>query len=256
MVMSINLLTIADGFGDSTAGPVWYPNYVKWPEIIKLMTRGVNLLNLSRYGAGNEYIINCLKNHWHNQDLVLIQWAQPTRLDLILSHDEKYTEFWQNEIKNDPVYKNNIVQIGQDNMWISSSSSTTAISEYHNKFIGCRQHQLRSQWYIDYAGLLLNNIPYGFLLSTASEYLSNTINNHDHWHWHDKFQGMCEFRHQSKYADLDLNLTQPIPLIQFDFIKKFLQPKLNLPWRNEKELQAVEKMLLRKYHEAVKHKTQ
>jgi len=33
----MKLLTLADGFGDSAASPVWYPNFLKWPEIIKLM---------------------------------------------------------------------------------------------------------------------------------------------------------------------------------------------------------------------------
>jgi hypothetical protein len=252
----MNLLTIADGFGDSNIGPNWYKDYTKWPEIIKLMTRGVNLVNLSRYGAGNEYIINCLRNHRHGQDLVLIQWAQPTRLDLILSHNKQYTKFWHDEIKSDPVYKDNIVQIGQDNMWLSSGSSVNTITEYHNKFIGCRQQQLRSQLYVDYAKLLLNNVSHGFLLSSASEYLSDTINDYSCWHWHNKFQGMCEFRHQSKYADLDLNLTQPIPLVQFDFIRQLLQPRLNLPWRSETEINAVEKMLFQKYQDAIKNKSQ
>ena len=68
MAKSINLLTLADGFGDSIACPSWYPEYTKWPEIIKLMTKGVNLINLSRYGAGNEYITHCLKENIKNKN--------------------------------------------------------------------------------------------------------------------------------------------------------------------------------------------
>ena len=108
----MKLLTIADGFGDSSAVPLWYPNYIKWPEIIKLMTKGLSLTNLSKYGAGNEYIIQCLKNNLENKDSVLIQWAIPNRLDLVLSHDSDHTKFWQTQIASDPVYYNNIVQVG------------------------------------------------------------------------------------------------------------------------------------------------
>jgi hypothetical protein len=65
---------------------------------------------------------------------------------------------------------------------------------------------------------------------------------------------MCEFRHQSKYAELDLGLDQPIPLVQFDFVRQFIQPYFDLPWRNEQDIQGVEKMLHRKYQESVKNK--
>ena len=47
MATSLRLLTIADGFGDSRAVPAWYPDYIKWPEIIRWMTRDIELCNLS-----------------------------------------------------------------------------------------------------------------------------------------------------------------------------------------------------------------
>jgi hypothetical protein len=250
----VNLLTIADGFGDSVAVPNWYPNYIKWPEIIRLMTKGVTLTNLSRYGAGNEYIVQCLRNNLVNQHAVLIQWAIPSRLDLTLSHTPEYTEFWKTQIASDPVYHNNIVQVGQDQMWISSASTLSSVREYHEKFIGLKQHQIRSQIYIDYATLLLQNVPHGFLLTSNNKYLEKTIKNETNWYWHERFCGMCEFRTHSKYANLDLKITQPIPLIQFDFIKQFIQPRFKLPWRSEIELQAVESMLYRKYKEAIKNR--
>ena len=254
MDTAIKLLTIADGFGDSKAVPNWYPDYIKWPEIIKLMTRGIDLHNLSRYGAGNEYIIQCLKNNLKEKDFVLIQWATPNRLDLILSHDEEHTQFWNQQINEDTIYNNNIVQVSNDRMWITSASTANGVKEYHKKFIGKRQHQIRSQLYIDYATLLLEHVQHGFLLTNTSEYLSETVNNITNWYWNDTWQGMCEFRYQSKYADLDLGLPQPIPLIHFDFIKQFIQPRFNLPWRNERDLTAVEAFLYKKYQESIKNK--
>lgn len=252
MAEPLRLLTIADGFGDSQAVPTWYPNYIKWPEIIQLMTYGVELHNLSRYGAGNEYIIQCLRNYLTGKDRVLIQWAMPNRLDLVLAHNEEYSEYWNNQIKNDPIYNNNIVEIDNRRIWISSASTAPGVQEYHKKFISYQQHQMRSQLFVDYATLLLEHIQHGFLLTKTSEYLVKTVKNTNNWY--NKFQGMCEFRHQSKYAELDLGLVQPIPLIQFDFIRQFIQPRFDLPWRSEQDINAVETMLHRKYQEAIKNK--
>lgn len=253
MAQDINLLTLADGFGDSNAVPAWYPDYIKWPEIIKLMTRGVTLHNLSRYGAGNEYILHCLRNNLIDKHAVLVQWADPRRLDLVLSHNNEYADFWSKKIASDPIYNNNILSCGNDSIWISSASTVPEVLEYHTKFIGLRQHQLRSQFYIDYATLLLEEIPHGFMLTKTSNYLSETIRDYSNWFWNQPFQGMCEFRHDSKYAELELNITQPLPLVQFDFIRRCIQPRFNLPWRSEQEILAVENMLYRKYQEALKN---
>jgi hypothetical protein len=252
----MKLLTIADGFGDSKAVPAWYPDYIKWPEIIKLMTRGLTLTNMSRYGAGNEYIMMLLKHHAHNHDAVLIQWAMPERLDLVLDHSELHAEFWKQQIANDAVYCNNIVDLANDQIWISSASRASAVQEYHSKFITSRQHQLRSQMFVDHAKLLLQQQPYGFLLTKNSQYLKSTADNLNRWHWHEPFGGMCEFRQASDYADLDLGLFQPIPLIHFDFVRKFIQPQFDLPWRNERDIQGVKDMLYRKYKESTKNQPQ
>jgi hypothetical protein len=254
MANSIRLLTIADGFGDSQAIPAWYPDYIKWPEIIRLMTQGVNLCNLSRYGAGNEYIVQCLRNNLKTGDKVLVQWAQPNRLDLVLSHKDEHTKFWNQQIADDPVYKNNIVNLGDDRVWITSASTALGVQEYHKKFISLRQHQMRSQLFVNYATLLLTHTQHGFLLTSTSEYLGETVKDVADWYWHSNFQGMSEFRHQSKYAELELGLVQPTPLVQFDFIRQFIQPRFELPWRSEREILAVEAMLYRKYQEAVKNK--
>jgi hypothetical protein len=195
-------------------------------------------------------------NNFSEKDAVLIQWAMPNRLDLILSHDKEHTNFWNHQIANDPVYNSNIVKIGNNQMWISSASSIIPVVEYHKKFISVRQHQLRSQLYVDYATLLLKHTQHGFLLTYNSEYLKDSITDTTNWYWHDKFCGMHEFRKHSKYADLDLEITQPIPLIYFDFIRKFIQPRFDLPWRDERDILAVENMLYRKYNESIKNQPQ
>lgn len=246
----MKLLTLADGYGDSNAVPSWYPNYWKWPEIIKLMTKGVDVNNCSRYGAGNEFIVNQLKQNIDSADVVIIQWAQPDRLDLVLSHSDP--SYWNNIIASDPVYSDNIVDCGDNKFWISSGASSSAVKEYHHRIIALKQHQMRSQLFVEYAKLLLNQrgIDYRFMLVDNSEYLELDAS----WVCHEPLKGMSDFKHKSKYANLDLGATQPLPLVTFDFIKQYIMPSIDLQWRNTREINAVENMLQRHYQEAVKNR--
>ena len=246
----MKLLTLSDGYGDSVAVPNWYPKYWKWPEIIQLMTKGLDLVNRSRYGAGNEFIVNELKHHVDTADVVMIQWAQPNRLDLVLCHEDPM--FWQNIIASDPIYKDNILDCGGNKFWISSASKAAAVVEYHQRYITARQHQLRSQIYIEYAKLLLeqHKIEYRFMLVDNSEYLGIDAN----WICHEPFNCMSDFKSKSKYRDLDLGIVQPIPLVAFDFIKQYVMPNINLPWRDHRDIDAVENMLYRHYQEAIKNR--
>lgn len=245
----MKLFTVADGFGDSDIGPNWYPQFFKWPEIIKIMTKGVELTNLSRYGAGNEYIVQCLRQA-RTTDVALVQWAIPNRLDLLLAHK---STFWQEQIAADSAYYNNVLELGSDQYWLSSGSQCQDVGEYHQKFISIRQHQTRSQLFVEYAKLLLLHfgVDYKFMLTSDSSYLQETTTDIENWCWHDPFKGMDSFRKHSKFFELDFGLTQPISLIHFDFIKQFIMPNLDLHWRNNKEIDAVENMLHRKYKEAV-----
>jgi hypothetical protein len=255
MAEQIKLLTIADGFGDTVVSPTWYPNYFKWPEIIKLMTKNISLINLSRYGAGNEYIVNCVQQNANSCNIALIQWAVPNRLDLLLAHKEPHLSDWYNLINHDSVYNNNILEIDNNKFWLSSGSTNQWVKEYHSKFISLKQHQNRSQIYIDYAMLLFQskNVNYKFLLTSKSHYLSEYVKM-DPWVWHSPWEGMNEFRHLSKYVDLELGLDQPIPLVAFEFIKNYIVSAVDLPWRSAQEIDAVENMLYRKYQEAIKNK--
>lgn len=252
----MKLLTVADGFGDNWVGPPWYSDYFKWPRIIELMTRGVEIENQSRYGAGNEYITQCVQNHYKDKAHVIVQWAIPNRLDLWLSHDFLATKkFWHQQINRDPVYHENILTVNEDPVWLSSTSKNKFVQEYHSKYISLKQHQLRSQLFINYVKLLLNqhNIPYTFMLTPDSNYLQS--NDTSNWCWHQEWKGMTSFRYQSKYADLDFGYIQPIPLIHFDFVKQYLMPIIDLPWRSTREIDAVESMLYRKYKTAMSNKS-
>lgn len=251
-INKMNLVCISDGFGDSRACPDWYPDFIKWPTLIGLMSQGVNVVNLSRYGAGNEYIANCLLDYVKNNpvDYVLAQWTIPNRLDLMLAHEPAELEYWRQVRVQDSVYRNNTVTLNSQDWWLTSGSQ--AADDYHKKYISLQQHQSRSQMLIDYVRLWLNErgTSAEFMLSLCQEYQLDT----QQWIWHRAWQGMHEFRFSSKYAELDLGLTQPMSLIQFDFIKQFIMPRLNLNWRSEQELSAVEAMLYRKYKVAKENK--
>jgi hypothetical protein len=246
----MRLLTIADGYGDSVAVPTWYPKYWKWPEIIKLMTKDVSLNNCSRYGAGNEFMVNQLKNNIDSADVVMIQWSQPNRLDLVLAHSN--SKFWDDVIASDTVYANNVVDCGSDKFWISSASRTDAVREYHQRYISLKQHQMRSQTFVEYAKLLLEqrDLDYRFMLVENSTYLDIDAN----WICHEPFKGMSDFKRKSKYSNLDLGIVQPVPLVTFDFIQQYIMPSIDLHWRGPKEINAVENMLYQHYQEALKNR--
>lgn len=247
----MKLLTLADGFGDSAAYPLWYDGYYKWPELIQLMTKDVQLTNLSRYGAGNEFMVNALRKNYNQQDYVIVQWAMPDRLDLLLAHAE-YQDFWNNIIQQDKTYSKNVV----DGYWISSNTQNTDVREYHKKYISLEQHRSRTQLFIDYAELLLQSkgIDFKFMLTCDSQYLDQPGRNIDNWLWHSPWLGMDSFRTRSQYSDLDFGYRQPIPLIQFDYIQQYIIPNTTLPWRGSQELKAVESMLHRKYKQAIINK--
>jgi hypothetical protein len=246
----MKLLTLADGYGDSIAVPTWYPKYWKWPKIIKLMTKGVDVVDHSRYGAGNEFMVNQLKQHIDSVDVAMVQWAQPDRLDLVLSHPN--IDFWNGVIASDPVYHSNTVDCGLNKFWLSSDSQTSAVQEYHHRYISHTQHQMRSQIFVKYAKLLLEHhkIDYRFMLVNNSEYIDVDAN----WICHEPFKGMNEFRYVSQYRELELGITQPTPLVAFDFIKQHIMPSIDLQWRSSRDIDAVENMLHRHYQESVKNR--
>ena len=111
---------------------------------------------------------------------------------------------------------------------------------------------MRSQTFVEYAKLLLeqHDLDYRFMLVENSAYLNIAAN----WICHEPFKGMNDFKRKSKYSNLDLGVTQPIPLVAFDFIKQYIMPSIDLHWRDTREIDAVENMLYRHYQEALKNR--
>jgi hypothetical protein len=251
----MRLLTLSDGFGDKTATPTWYRNFAKWPELIQQMANNVELTNLSRYGAGNEYIVECLRANVDDADMVLCQWTHPHRLDLLLGHDPNIRDFWQEQIDQDLVYNKNVLTIKNKDYWITSASKNEYIQDYHTRYISKPQHNARSELYVDYATMLLEkkNKPFKFLLTYSLPFLKDIHINKDNWIWHKEYKSMEDFRNYGKYAELDLKTyVQPIPLIQFDFVRQYIMPRVDLEWHSTKELDNLETFLYNSHKEAMK----
>lgn len=250
----MKILCLADGFGDSQAYPVWYPDYFKWPRILGLMLKHVEILDFCRYGAGNEYLLWNLRQHHQHADVVLVQWAMPNRLDLLLHHTPEVRQIWQQKILQDPIYNDNIITVQDHQWWLSSASGVDWITQYHSNIMCLQQQQIRSMMFVEHAHSMLKGKSHGFMLTNDSDYLKNVDVTADTWIWHRPWHGMDSWRHHSEYNYLDLGLDQPIPLIHFDFIKKFIMPRFDLPWRRQRDIDAVESMLLRKFHNSIPSK--
>ena len=247
--MTFKILTLSDGFGDTTASPAWYPDYYKWPFILGLMTEKTEIINLSKYSAGNEYITNALRSNYKQADAVFVMWPTASRLDLMLTHENPIIKSqWEDIIKNDPVYHDNIKIIDETKWWLSGGSKQSSVLEYHERFISRPQHQLRAQIWMEYCHQLLQEKMHGFMLTYELSYIKNLNVPEDTWIWHEPFKGITDWRLKSRFRDLDLKINQPIPLIQFDFIKQFIMPKFDLPWRTDPEVDAIESMLLKKHN--------
>lgn len=246
----MRLLAISDGFGDSNSAPQWYQKYYRWPDLVRFMTAGVEVVNVSRWAAGNEYMTNQLKSRYKQFDCALIQWTVPNRFDMLLT--EKNHNHWKPIIESDPLYKHTVVDWDKQKFWLSSDSPLPEIRNYHQQYVSKEQHQMRSQLYIEYAKLLLEseNKKHGFMLVENSEYLNVDAN----WLWHEPRKGMNDFKKQSRYWELDLGFYNPLPLISFDFVKNFVMPNIDLNWRNARDIDAVENMLYRHYQEALKNR--
>ena len=212
------IVTAGDGFAASHIWPMW-------PHVLQMTTVDTEVISLGAIGAGNEYIFNSVLNCINSSqpDLVIVQWAQSNRLDLIL--DTKYKA----EIAAaDPVYNENIY----DNWWLSSASTQPYVKTYHNDYIGTIQRRSRTKNYIiSLAAILENrNIPYLFTTTYASEHYPTSDINWDNWVWHEPGQGMQEYSLLPRFEDIRLTEVQPSPLVHMQWVLDILQPKLSLEW--------------------------
>ncbi len=227
-------------FGDGYIHP---HNFIKWPQILKLLCNDVVVKNHAAIGASNEWIADqVLKQDFNKNNLYLIQWTSSNRHDFIVTEELKKV------IQTDLVYKNNIYE----NWWCSSESKTDFIFDL-KKHISVDQMKSRSLKYVLLIQNLLDSleINYRFMSTYNIDWLTDhpaeKFVNWDKWIWHEQFQGMSGFSLNFKKSQ---KFVQPTPYIQYKWITNVLRPKLDLNW-NEDKIQSVGKNLLAlesKYH--------
>jgi hypothetical protein len=215
------IVTAGDGFAANHIWPMW-------PHILQMTTVDTEVTSLGAIGAGNEYIFNSVLNCINNviPDLVIVQWAQSNRLDLILDTDHKI------EIaKVDPVYNENIY----NNWWLSSASTQPYVKTYHCDYISGTQSKLRTKNYIISLTAILEkrNIPYLFSTTYASEHYPDNNINWDKWVWHQPGQGMQEYSLLPRFNDIRLTEVQPSPLVHMQWVLDVLRPNLAVEWSAE-----------------------
>ena len=121
----MKILCAGDGFGK---GHIWK----MWPQLLKEVIDDCEVDNVSEVGAGNEYIMNatinsCLKKEY---DIVIVQWTASDRLDIINRNQNDLAKL----ILDDKVYRTKFSNINLSNRlwWLSSTSQTEFIKNYHN----------------------------------------------------------------------------------------------------------------------------
>ncbi len=234
-----SLLVISDGNGVEN-------KFHKWPFFLKLLTtKTLNLINKSIVGSSNELILYQLVNTIKEQniDYAIIQWTNPLRVDVIAD------DFWVKQANIDPIYHFNIVNVLNNNWWITSGSQNTYIQEYHTKYVKNLHSNLRSMSWIMAASDLLktNNIEYKFCLCYKLNFISpfDTILKKYPWVWHESNQGINEFRYTSQYFKYDQGLAQPHPLIGLDWIHRVLKPQCDFVDYDDNAYYNIEKSLLK-----------
>jgi len=223
------IYTFGDGFA---VGHIW----PEWPQLLQAVYPDIEVINTSGIGAGNEFLINAVlsKAAIDPVGIYIVQWARPLRFDKLIN-----THQWDNIIDTDSVYSKNIVNLDNNNWWLSSASTQDEVLHYHNFYIENSQAKLRTYNYM----LLLKNyfannkIQYHYMATYAVDYLTETQKNlllDANWSWHDSWQGMDEYSRQSKYKNDRQNETQPSPNVQLEWIIECLLHKLPIAPDNQR----------------------
>jgi len=237
--MKKTILTISDGNGADN-------DFKKWPFYLQLLTNKTSrVINPSITGSSNEmmFMLLCEVLSKETIDYCIIQWSYPNRLDVVAN------DFWVEQAKKDSIYHFNLINNNNKQWWISSASDNEYIKKYHDCYIQSWQATQRSQAWIMAAAELLkfHNVKFVFSLCYSMDFLDPTKNilNSYPWVWHEKNQGISEFRNISQFKDFDKGLPQPHTLIHLDWIDKVLKPNCEFVNYTDTVYNTVEQSLLK-----------
>lgn len=207
------LITVGDGFCHNHYWPMWS----------QLLAEILNCpwVNYSRPGLGNEALANIVLDGLddaHNDDLWVIQWAAPRRLDLRI--DNANADIITS-ISRDPVYYDNFIQTKKNKVyWCSGASSLPMVSE-HTSLLTEEQQVDRSRLFqlAVLHKLKEKNVKWKFIFTYSSTWSLPTPNT--------VTESMEDFSKHSKYRCYDVGEIQPVSSIHLDFLETHILPGLD-----------------------------
>jgi hypothetical protein len=215
------IITAGDGFAANHIWPMW-------PMMLQQSTLDTRVISLGKPAAGNEFIFNSVLYAIENKtpDLVIIQWAQCQRLDLVVDSSTK-----RNIALNDEIYYHNLYRVEDKEWWLSNASKQKYVTDYHDFYIGQQQAISRTRNYVISMAAILTNkgIPYKFTSTYDTEFDLKTW---DHWAWHEHRRGMEHYSKQQRFAETRGGQIQPSTLVHQTWVDEILKPQLDmLEWK-------------------------
>lgn len=220
MSINKNIHTFGDGFA---TGHIW----PEWPQMLQAILYDCTIKNHSGIGAGNEFIFSNLVGALTKDPLAtyIVQWAQPDRFDKLIEDTS-----WDNIIKNDQIYRDNVIEVGTKRWWPSSASSNLDIRTYHNFYVQSEQAKLRSFNYIWAGGQCLKNAQHCFFGTYDFGYLTDEQRQclDFNWAFWRPWKGLENYSHSAEFDTTRLDEIQPSPIVHFEWVINYVLPKINV----------------------------
>jgi hypothetical protein len=215
------IITAGDGFAANHIWPMW-------PVLLQQSMPNTRVISLGKPAAGNEFIFNSVLFAIEQQrpDLVVVQWAQSQRLDLVIDSVDKRDTALQDE-----VYHHNLYRINKNQWWLSNASTQNYVRQYHSDYIGRPQALNRTRNYIISLTAILQNrsIPFKFFSTYDVECYPDADIDWSHWIWHEPGRGMEHYSRQAQFADIRGTEVQPSTAVHQEWIQNILLPNLCSP---------------------------
>lgn len=212
------IITAGDGFAANHIWPMW-------PRLLSKYMPDHQIISTGKPAAGNEFIFNSVLSaiSYKTPDLVLVQWAQCQRLDLLVDNQDKRDTALQDE-----VYHHNLYRIEKNEWWLSNASTQNYVRQYHSEYIGHKQALSRTKNYIISLAAILHSreIPFRFFSTYDVECYPDSDIDWDHWAWHEAGKGMEHYSRQPQFVDIRGSEVQPSTAVHDAWLQEVLVPSL------------------------------
>jgi len=217
------IYTFGDGFA---AGHIW----PEWPQMLELVTQQP-VKNYGHIGAGNEFIFNCAAHAFNNacnEDIFVVQWAEPNRFDKLLQD-----QTWATLNAEDVDYSGILANVGNHRWWSTSNSKLEAIRYYKEYYVQSVQSLNRTVLYMIALSKMLEtkNINHCFFstyeLDYAGHELFSTVETLPWTAW----PAMETYSYKFSFRGKEI---QPHPIIHLHYVIDYILPSLNLKLYKDK----------------------